>query len=503
MDLDIRTLFAAHALVSTTLGLLMVAFWRAHRGLPGLGLWTLGTVLLGLALIGVVTRGVLPDLITIVLGNGLGLVGMAAFWNGIRLFGRKPARWKAVLAAIGVVEIAVAYHTYAVNDVPARIVVTSALMSGICLLCVQELLRGPVRRFRTTSATAAFLFGFVGVTLAFRAASVALLPPDAGLFTPTTAQAVHFLVSLISNILIVVALLMMAMQSLKQEVEARSVELEAARSRAEQASRSKSEFLAQLGHELRTPINGVLGFADLIRTEACGPVGDPHYREFAASIHDSGEHLLDLINEVLDHAMVEAGILKLEEDSVDLAATVAFCTGLLAPRADQSGVRIAWSVAPAARIVRADEKRLRQILLNLVSNAVKYTPAGGGVTVTADLDPATGLRILVEDDGIGIEADDLSRVLEPFGRTQRGRARSVEGIGLGLPLTKRLVELHGGRLLLESAPDRGTRVTAVLPAGRVLVPAGMAPGESPARRPADGGDPAARNQDGWSRPVTA
>ncbi len=260
---------------------------------------------------------------------------------------------------------------------------------------------------------------------------------------------------------------------------------ETARRAAEAANHDKSEFLAGLSHELRTPLNAVIGFSDLIAREAEGPVGTPSYRQYAANVRDSGQHVLELINEILDHARAEAGALTLEEGPCDLEDAADFAVRMLTPRAEHAGVLLSAVVEPAVRNLHGDDRRIRQILLNLIANAVKYTPSGGSVTLSAALDDGAPV-IRVIDTGLGIPAEDLDRVLEPFARAGNAANREVEGAGLGLPLTKRLVELHGGTLSLRSTLGVGTTVTVRLPASRLL-PAEPAPRETgtpPVRPPA-------------------
>ena len=257
-------------------------------------------------------------------------------------------------------------------------------------------------------------------------------------------------------------------------------ELEEARRSAEQANQSKSDFLAGLSHELRTPLNAIIGFSDLIAREAFGPAGNRQYVEFGADIRDSGQHLLGLINEILDHAKAEAGHLTLDEEPVDLMAAVRFCTRMVAARAERSGVAVGASVAPEAGTVRADEKRIRQILLNLLSNAIKYTPSGGRVTVEVALEDGAP-TITVSDTGIGIDENDVPRVLQAFEQVANPANRQLTGTGLGLPLTRHLVELHGGRLELSSRVGEGSIVTVRLPAERRLraSPTGVAAAQAP------------------------
>ncbi len=273
---------------------------------------------------------------------------------------------------------------------------------------------------------------------------------------------------------------------LTRELHAAREEEAAARTQAEAANRSKGEFFASLSHELRTPLNAVIGFADLIAREAEGPVGTSAYRDFAVNIRDSGQHLLELINEILDHARAEAGMLTVKEGTVDLDAAITFAMRMLQTRANRAGVALTMVKATELRYVRGDEKRLRQILLNLISNAVKYTPSGGEVTVRLLHTPGESPVLEVTDTGIGIPEADMDRVLQAFARVESSDNRRVEGTGLGLPLTKRLVELHGGTLSLRSQLGVGTTVTVTLPPWRAMERASHcspAPVMVPALRP--------------------
>jgi signal transduction histidine kinase len=240
-----------------------------------------------------------------------------------------------------------------------------------------------------------------------------------------------------------------------------------AHAEAEAASRAKSEFLANMSHELRTPLNAIIGFAEVIERETFGPTGS-RYREYASDIHGSGRHLLQVINDILDLSKVEAGQMLLHEARLDPALVMQGCVRLIRPRASKSSVRLYMAFDPNLPVLLADEARLRQIGLNLLSNAVKFTKAGGRVSISTGLDSAGGITISVADTGIGMTEDEIRIALEPFRQVTSSLSRTNEGTGLGLPLTKTLVELHGGRLDIASAPGRGTTVTVTFPPSRSL-----------------------------------
>ncbi len=241
-----------------------------------------------------------------------------------------------------------------------------------------------------------------------------------------------------------------------------------AKQQAERASRTKSDFLASMSHELRTPLNAIIGYSEFIDTEPYGELGHDKYREYLSHIQESGRHLLELINDMLDLSKVEAGKLVLEEENVDLPHSIQGAMHLVLERANRRSVRLSAEVEPSLPRIYADNLRLKQIMLNLLTNAIKFTPEGGMVTLSAQADGDGSVRITVRDTGIGIAPEDIAKVLEPFGQVANPMVRREEGTGLGLPITKRLVELHGGTLTIESAVGQGTIVTVRLPPNRVI-----------------------------------
>ncbi|HEY0107258.1 MAG TPA: PAS domain-containing sensor histidine kinase [Rhizomicrobium sp.] len=239
-----------------------------------------------------------------------------------------------------------------------------------------------------------------------------------------------------------------------------SEELRIAKEQAEAASRAKSDFLANMSHELRTPLNAIIGFAQVL-TEAQGGPGAGKNREYIECIHDSGLHLLALINDILDLAKLDAEALGLRRETIDLAALAVQSVAMMRAEADKYGVGLRL-VAPPRLLACCDELRLRQVLLNLLSNAVKFSPPGSTVAIAVRGD-GPFVEIAVQDDGIGIRPEDIERVMTRFGQVETGFSRTRPGTGLGLPLSKELVELHGGTLKIESRAGEGTEVCVRLP----------------------------------------
>jgi signal transduction histidine kinase len=244
-------------------------------------------------------------------------------------------------------------------------------------------------------------------------------------------------------------------------------ELERARLAAEESSRVKSQFMAHISHELRTPLNAIIGFSEMIRDALMGPIST-RYRDYAGDIHNSGAHLLRLINDVLDLSKVEAGRLELHEETVELAALVDECRRLVADGVRAGELALSVELCRDLPAIGCDRLRLKQILLNLLSNAVKFTPPGGRITLSAEVTAEGGIAVTVHDTGIGMAPEEIPLALEPFRQLDSAFNRRFEGTGLGLPLARRLAEMHGGHLWISSAKGEGTTATLILPASRVI-----------------------------------
>lgn len=273
-------------------------------------------------------------------------------------------------------------------------------------------------------------------------------------------------------------------QRLHEQEARRSAELARARDEAQTANRTKSEFLANMSHELRTPLNAVIGFSEVMQAQIFGPLGDARYAEYANDIHRSGTHLLEIINDILDLAKVEAGFLELRLEDVDIRALFSACERIMRNRAATAGVSLV--VRPPEEIceIVADEIRLRQILLNLLSNAIKFTPRRGSVTLLVERGPDQTCDFKVIDTGIGMSESEIAIAMEPFRQIDNSLARRYEGTGLGLPLTRALTELHGGTFILSSEPGVGTTVTVrLLEKGAVPTLAAEAPTDNRDKAP--------------------
>ena len=280
-----------------------------------------------------------------------------------------------------------------------------------------------------------------------------------GAFVATLVAAAMLLVGLIAFMALCIFL---AFQGLRERDHSFR-ELAAAKREADHANRAKSEFLANMSHELRTPLNAILGFSDVIRSELHGALGSPRYQQYATHIHDSGMHLLDLINDVLDLSKITAGKMDLHEQDIALPDLLSDALAMVKGRAND--VLLYEGPWPGLPRIRADYRLLKQVLINLLTNAIKFTPPGGKVTIGATV--GQDIRLTVSDTGIGMTQAELEMAMSQYGQVDSRVARKHQGTGLGLPICKSLALLHGGTLEIVSKPDTGTTASLVLPAWRI------------------------------------
>jgi two-component system cell cycle sensor histidine kinase PleC len=251
-------------------------------------------------------------------------------------------------------------------------------------------------------------------------------------------------------------------------LQQREQELRMALRTATEASRAKTNFLALMSHELRTPLNAIIGFSEILRDEHFGPLGNRRYGGYSAHIHSAGKHLLSLINDILDVSKAEAGKLELHFEAVSLPQLIGECVNLTEGKAREGQLTLTKHCAESVTSLLGDELRLKQIIINLLSNAMKFTPAGGQVSVGVDTDASGGLCLFVKDTGIGMPQELIPVALEPFRQLGSPRARRFEGSGLGLSLVKSLAELHQAKLAIQSEVGKGTQVRVLFPASRNL-----------------------------------
>ena len=236
---------------------------------------------------------------------------------------------------------------------------------------------------------------------------------------------------------------------------------------ADKANKAKSEFLANMSHELRTPLNAIIGFSDILKKQLFGNLGDPRYSEYVTDINDSGNHLLAIINDILDLAKAEAGKLTLQEEDIDIVRCLDDAMRMCRGRAVTAGINLNFANVSESIYAHVDERLIRQIVLNLLTNAIKFTNEGGSVNLNVVADEEQGIVIKVQDNGIGIAPEDIARVIRPFEQVETVLSRSHGGTGLGLPLTSKLTELHGGTFDIQSEVGNGTIVIVRLPAERL------------------------------------
>lgn len=322
----------------------------------------------------------------------------------------------------------------------------------------------------------AVMGGTLPVSIAI-AASYALIPSVEGWTTAALVVAAQIYFLLMASRMREATMATVEARSEKDaligEIEQAKMKSDDAARRAEEANLAKSRFLAQMSHELRTPLNAILGFSEVMKAEIFGPHANPTYREYANDIHASGQHLLNLINEILDLSRIEAGRYELHEDATSLVSIVDDCHHLLKIRAKNRGLTINELFEADLPKLWADERAIRQITLNLLSNAIKFTPQGGEITLKIGWTASGGQYLAVKDTGTGIAEEEIPVVLSSFGQGKNAIKAAEQGTGLGLPIVRNLIEMHGGTFTLRSKLREGTEVIVTFPPERVM--AALAP----------------------------
>src|SRR3984957_32787 len=378
--------------------------------------------------------------------------------------GKVAGRWRfyfvAAEAFSGVVWAALFFSLLQSRDPEARGFAFVAIMLVVCIAAMAD-------SAIPAAVGAALLPMMVAVIFVFGPAS-----PQLAAALSLLCAAILLCMVVLTNVLHRTALGGLSFQEEKEaliaELEQAKLNSDEARRRAEGANLAKSRFLATMSHELRTPLNAILGFSEVMKAELFGAHAIPAYKEYASDIHSSGQHLLMLINEILDLSRVEAGRYELKEEAVSLPGVVEECRHLLALRAKNRAITVTEALDGELPRIWADERAVRQVTLNLLSNAIKFTPAGGEIVIKVGWTRKGGQYLSIADTGPGIPPEEIPIVLSSFGRGTLAQKNAEEGTGLGLPIVKGLVELHGGEFRLNSTVRVGTEGVVIFPPPRVM-----------------------------------
>ncbi len=467
MRLDLYTLSAMSVVLLLAIAAVLGALALSNRRQRAMvASFSTGYAMLAGGFLGLAVRGLVPELFSIVLANALLGGGIVQFWRGARRMVGKPPRPAVEASLIGVLVLVFLYFTYLRPDLGVRVVTISTFvvitlwLAGFELWPAAKAGWGVERMLLGLCGFATLLFGLrMGLLLSRGAA------PDLMHFSPM--QTAAFVLLPMGNFIgLALGVVWYVLAAVSKELVEQRAALQAAKDEAERANQVKSRFLANMSHELRTPLNAIIGFSEIIKDSLMGPV-KPIYADYARDIMNAGQHLLGIINHVLDISKIEAGKTDLRDEPIDLAMLVNESIAALRMAAAERRIDLIAEIPSGVPLIRGDRLRLRQVLINLVSNAVKFTESGR-VTVAVAFDSAEGFRVTVADTGIGMSTDEIQRALEPFGQIDSAIAKQHAGTGLGLPLAKSLVALHGGRLDIASTKGVGTRMTVHLPAYRAI-----------------------------------
>ena len=467
MQLDIHTLSAISTAlligIASVLGTLALSNSR-HRAL--VGSFATGYGMLAGGFVGLSLRNYVPELFSIVLANCLLGGAIVLFWRGARYMVDKTPRRGIEAGLIGVLALIFLFFTYVQPNTPIRIVTLSAFvmltmwLGGIELWAKAKAGWGAERLIVGVCIFGTVLFGLRIVLMLTRTS-----PADLAHMKPAQAM-VFLLLPIVNDIALAFGVTWFALSKVNEELVAQRIALQEAKDDAERANQVKSRFLANMSHELRTPLNAIIGFSQIIKDNLMGP-GKPIYANYARDIFQAGEHLLEIINNILDISKIEAGKTELRDELIDPVKIVDDSIAATHVQAEGKHIELTADIPADTPLIRGDTVRMRQVLINLVSNAVKFTETGS-VKVSVAFDAASGFSFMVADTGIGMAPDEIAKALEPFGQVDNAVSKKYAGTGLGLPLAKSLVLLHGGRLEISSAQDAGTMVVVHLPPERIV-----------------------------------
>ncbi len=454
MSLDVATLLTVLVMVSAMAAAFVWFLYSGHRPIPGIKAIAWSNTLVCIGFLGVIARPVLPTLVSFMGANALICAGYLVALYGMAAFFRSRVN-PLILAMIGAAYCAeFAYFYYVQPSYNTRLFCYLMFYS----LVIAYVLRLTVREYRRTGNTSHLAAAGVAGLLCVSFFACALLPlfRDRGtdVLSPNWVNALVIVEQIFFVVGWTLSFTLMVSERLNQE-----------RIRAEADSKVKSEALANMSHELRTPLKAIIGFADVIDSKALGE-NSPKYAEYIKDIRFSGQHLLLLINDILDISRIESGKLELHEERVEIAGLVESVRRMTGPRAEAAGVTVSCTLDSPFKVTICDELRLRQILVNLLVNAVKFTPEGGRVDISTLNRPGGGGAFVIADTGIGMDAAGIKRALTKYCQVESTLTHRQEGIGLGLPLAVALTEAHGGRLEIASTPGIGTTITVDLPAFR-------------------------------------
>jgi signal transduction histidine kinase/ActR/RegA family two-component response regulator len=481
-QLHVPTLMVVFIATTLSLTFIMTLYWWRQRSIPGLGFWTLSTIVGSAGLTLLAARGYIPLWASVMFGNlfvGLSLVLVLV---GIRRFSGRPAGWGTPLWTLAVLVGVLVYDVLTRDDLVLRSTLASIWLLGINSTNAWESWRSGHKMRQKLWVLPTALFTVMALVMVVRLLDLLLNPRQAYYFSPSPSNGLNMLLSSVGANLACLAMMGVTNEWLQRRLQLQvSASARYARQRdkaaheAEAASRSKSVFLATVSHEIRTPINAMMGGLEILN----GAAGDPMATRRALSVMDkAGQSMLALLEDLLDLSRMEAGHLSLVSEPVDLHQRLYDAVELMAGRAAANGLSLDIAIAPdVPRYVATDPARLRQILLNLIGNAVKFT-VEGGIHIAVTRQPPSGdkgvtgvpLRITVADTGIGIAPAKLAHVFEPFYQAEAGDSRRYGGVGLGLSICHKLIRMMGGNIGVESTQGHGTVFTVDLPMPLAPIP---------------------------------